>query len=212
MVWTIHWYQPWLFSHWIFLRMLLIPHYCLIKSKGLKLQQCVLLDVAFLNSLLIQVLDELLPLHPVDERAGVAAVAEERPARQVQSTSCKKKMRRRDDVELWLFLTACYGHGSVCISLIMNIVLHRMSSSPQICAICRAKVSGEEIRPWIFYMFIHGGNREKKKKEEEEREKKAPYAEWSQLLFIILPANTNSDPTCAAEHPKKRPAGHIDVI
>ncbi|TNN29553.1 hypothetical protein EYF80_060298 [Liparis tanakae] len=48
----------------------------------------VLLDVALLNALLVQVLDELVALHPVDERTDVAAVAEERPARQVDGTSC----------------------------------------------------------------------------------------------------------------------------
>lgn len=41
----------------------------------------VLLDFTLLNPLLVQILDELLPLHPVDERADVAAVAEERSAR-----------------------------------------------------------------------------------------------------------------------------------
>ena len=48
----------------------------------------ILLDVTLLDPLLVQILDELLSLHPVDERAGISAVAEESPARQVQSTSC----------------------------------------------------------------------------------------------------------------------------
>lgn len=55
--------------------------------KGPRLQPCSLLDVALLDPLFVQVLHELLPLHPVDDRAGVAAVAEEGPARQVQSAS-----------------------------------------------------------------------------------------------------------------------------
>lgn len=42
-------------------------------------------------------------------------------------------------------------------------------------------------------MCIRGGSREKKKKkEEEEREKKAAHFEWSQLLFIMLPAKTHT--------------------
>lgn len=48
----------------------------------------VLLDVALLDALLVQVLDELLPFHPVDERTGVSAVAEEGSACQVDRTSC----------------------------------------------------------------------------------------------------------------------------
>lgn len=50
-----------------------------------------LLDFTLLDSLLIQVLDELLPLHPVDEWADFAAVAEEGSARQVEGTSCPGK-------------------------------------------------------------------------------------------------------------------------
>lgn len=49
---------------------------------------CFLLDFTLLDSLFIQILDELLSLHPVDERADIAAVSEERPASQVQSASC----------------------------------------------------------------------------------------------------------------------------
>lgn len=52
---------------------------------------CLLLDVAFLDSFFVQVLYELLPLHPVDEWADVTAVAEKRPASQVQNTSCKDR-------------------------------------------------------------------------------------------------------------------------
>lgn len=48
----------------------------------------VLLDVALLNPLLIQVLDELLPFHPVDEWTDVTAVPKEGSARQVERTSC----------------------------------------------------------------------------------------------------------------------------
>lgn len=48
-----------------------------------------LLDVALLNPLLIQVLDELLPFHPVDERTDVTAVSEEGSARQVERASCR---------------------------------------------------------------------------------------------------------------------------
>ena len=46
------------------------------------------LDVTLLDALLVQVLDELLALHPVDERADVSTVAEEGAARQVHWTSC----------------------------------------------------------------------------------------------------------------------------
>lgn len=60
-----------------------------MSSEMIQLQQCFLLDVALLDSLFIQVLYELLSLHPVDEWADVTAVAEKRPASQVQSTSCK---------------------------------------------------------------------------------------------------------------------------
>lgn len=56
-----------------------------------------LLDVTLLNSLLIQVFNELLPLHPVDERADFAAVAEEGSARQVEGTSCPGR-----DTKSWL--------------------------------------------------------------------------------------------------------------
>ena len=52
---------------------------------------CFLLDVTLLDSLFIQVLYELLPLHPVDERADVAAIAEKRSASEVQSASCKDR-------------------------------------------------------------------------------------------------------------------------
>lgn len=54
----------------------------------------VVLDVALLNPLLVQVLDELLPLHPVDEGTDVAAVSEEGSARQVDRTSCGDRERR----------------------------------------------------------------------------------------------------------------------
>lgn len=66
---------------------------------------CLLLDVGLLDPLLVQVLDELLSLHPVDERADVAAVAEKRPAGQVQSTSCED--RRRHAVTLNCPITCC---------------------------------------------------------------------------------------------------------
>lgn len=52
-----------------------------------------LLDFTLLDSLLVQVLDELLPLHPVDEWADFAAVAKEGSARQVEGTSCSGKER-----------------------------------------------------------------------------------------------------------------------
>lgn len=48
-----------------------------------------LLDVGLLNPLLIQILDELVALHPVDERTDVSAVPEEGAARQVDGTSCR---------------------------------------------------------------------------------------------------------------------------
>lgn len=50
-----------------------------------------LLDVTLLNALLVQVLDELLPLHPVDERTDVPAVSKEGPARQIERTSCRRR-------------------------------------------------------------------------------------------------------------------------
>lgn len=58
---------------------------------GFKIRQGSSLDVALLDSLFIQVLDELLSLHPVDERADVTTVPEKRPAGQVQSASCKDR-------------------------------------------------------------------------------------------------------------------------
>lgn len=54
----------------------------------------VLLDVTLLNPLLIQILDELLPLHPVDEWTDVTAVSEEGSARQVDRTSCGDEERQ----------------------------------------------------------------------------------------------------------------------
>ena len=58
-------------------------------SSGVMLK--VLLDIALLNALLIQILNELLALHPVDERTDVAAVSEEGSARQVYRTSCGRQ-------------------------------------------------------------------------------------------------------------------------
>lgn len=49
----------------------------------------VLLDLSLLNPLLVQILDELVALHPVDERTDVSAVPEEGAARQVDGTSCR---------------------------------------------------------------------------------------------------------------------------
>lgn len=48
-----------------------------------------LLDLGLLNSLLVQILDELVTLHPVDERTDISAVPEEGAARQVDGTSCR---------------------------------------------------------------------------------------------------------------------------
>lgn len=48
----------------------------------------ILLDFAFVNAFLVQIFYEFIPLHPVDERTGVSAVTEVRPARQVDGTSC----------------------------------------------------------------------------------------------------------------------------
>lgn len=56
---------------------------------------CFLLDVALLDSLFIQVLDELFPLHPVDVWADVTAVAKKRSASQVERTSCKMNKTKR---------------------------------------------------------------------------------------------------------------------
>ena len=48
----------------------------------------VLLDVTLLNALLVQVFDELLSFHPVDQWTDVSAVAKERSARQVERSAC----------------------------------------------------------------------------------------------------------------------------
>lgn len=48
-----------------------------------------LLDLSLLNPLLVQILDELVTLHPVDERTDVSTVPEEGAARQVDGTSCR---------------------------------------------------------------------------------------------------------------------------
>lgn len=56
-----------------------------------------LLDVALLNPLLIQVLDKLLPLHPVDEWTDISAVSKERSARQVNWTSCGRQEKESPD-------------------------------------------------------------------------------------------------------------------
>lgn len=56
--------------------------------KHLGLTLTLLLHFGLLNALLIQILDELLPLHPVDKWTDVSAVSEERSARQVKRTSC----------------------------------------------------------------------------------------------------------------------------
>lgn len=59
-----------------------------------------LLDFTLLDSLLIQVLDELLSLHPIDEWADFTAVAEEGSARQVEGTSCLGKDRETKKIYL----------------------------------------------------------------------------------------------------------------
>lgn len=53
-----------------------------------------LLDLGLLNSLLVQILDELVTLHPVDERTDVSAVPEEGAARKVDGTSCRGEGQR----------------------------------------------------------------------------------------------------------------------
>lgn len=58
----------------------------------------VLLDLSLLNPLLVQILDELVTLHPVDERTDVSAVSEEGAARQVDGTSCGGQRGRMCDV------------------------------------------------------------------------------------------------------------------
>lgn len=58
-----------------------------------------LLDVTLLDSLLIEVFNELLPFHPVDERADFATVAKEGSARQVEGTSCTGKDRETTKIE-----------------------------------------------------------------------------------------------------------------
>ena len=96
-------------SQWIHPQLPLFSHYCQWKDLNTVQQQqlsvsvslclcvslslCLLLDVALLDSFFVQVFYELLPLHPVDERADVTAVAKKGPARQVQSTSCKDRRR-----------------------------------------------------------------------------------------------------------------------
>ncbi len=48
-----------------------------------------LLNFAFSDSGFVQILNELLSLHPVDERTHVSAVAEKRSAGQVHRAACK---------------------------------------------------------------------------------------------------------------------------
>lgn len=71
---------------------------------------CFLLDVTLLDSFFIQILYELISLHPVDERADVAAVAKKRPASQVQSTSCKDRRWHA------VMLDSRAGSLKVCVS------------------------------------------------------------------------------------------------
>lgn len=82
---------------------------------------CFLLDVTLLDSLFIQILYELFSLHPVDERADVAAVSEKRPASKVQSTSCKDRR--------WHAVTLDSPAGSlkVCVSCAWPIKYHIIS-------------------------------------------------------------------------------------
>lgn len=75
-----------------------------VSLRGLMLK--VLLDVRLLNPLLIQILNELLPLHPVDEWTDVSAVSKERTACQVDGTSCEKGQKTRHDVTP-ACITAC---------------------------------------------------------------------------------------------------------
>lgn len=69
-----------------------------------------LLHFALLDSLFIQVFDELLPLHPVDERADVTVVAKKGSTGEVQRSSCEDRGKdtliyNRHPVELmFLFL------------------------------------------------------------------------------------------------------------
>lgn len=53
-----------------------------------------LLDLGLLNSLLVQILNELVTLHPVDERTDISAVPEEGAARKVDGTSCRGEGQR----------------------------------------------------------------------------------------------------------------------
>lgn len=55
-----------------------------------------LLDLGLLNPLFVQIFDELVALHPVDERTYVSAVPEEGAARQVDGTSCCEGGKRKD--------------------------------------------------------------------------------------------------------------------
>lgn len=94
--------------------------------KWFRLQQCSLLDVALLDSLFIQVLYELLSLHPVDERADVTAVAEKRPASQVQSTSCEDR-RWHAWWHAWLSRWLVKGTPFMCTA---PKILHHIISLP----------------------------------------------------------------------------------
>lgn len=60
------------------------------KDKQVTLKRKVFsLDFALLNPALVQVLNELLTLHPVDERAHIAAVAKKSSTCQVHHTPCR---------------------------------------------------------------------------------------------------------------------------
>lgn len=52
-------------------------------------QEVFLLDFTLTDPALVQVLDELLALHPVDQWAHIATVAKEGSACQVHQTPCK---------------------------------------------------------------------------------------------------------------------------
>lgn len=54
-----------------------------------------LLNFTFSDSSFVQILNELLSLHPVDERTHIPAVTEERSAGQVHRAACKNTQCKR---------------------------------------------------------------------------------------------------------------------
>lgn len=123
-------------------------------------------------------------------------------------------MRRRDDVRLWLFWRLVTDTVLCAQPINEHSTASYLIIHSNLCNLLSKGLGWGDptlniFRVGCIFMCIHGGNREKKKTEEEEREK-APYVEWSQLLLVMLPTNTNSHPTsarnkvtCELDTPKK---------